>query len=263
MRRLCATIGVFDGVHIGHQKILSIIKEKARELAASSLAFIINYPMEYYKGNFTGLLTSPAVRSELLSEYVDEIRFLDLLEIRTLTPEKFFQEYILKSGVVLIAVGEDFRFGKNASGSVATLSKLCQKNGVAFQCIPDVVDSSGKRISSTRIRSLLKAGRVHKAVELLGHPFAIDAVTKRVDVVEQGISISLEIDPDLVKLPAGTYEIEMPWRSSILSGNLFVEEEIRITVPLFKPVSLGSLLYFHVKGEVNVDMKATLPREDL
>lgn len=263
MRRSCATIGVFDGVHIGHQRILSVIKEKARKLTANPLAFIINYPMEYYKGNFKGLLTSPSVRSELLSEYVDEIRFLELLEIHTLTPERFFQEYILKSGVVFIAVGEDFRFGKNASGSVATLSKLCQENGVAFQCIPDVIDSSGRRISSTRIRSLLKVGKVQKAVELLGHPLTVDAVTKRVDVTKQGISISLEMDPDLVKLPAGMYEIEMPWRSSTLAGNLFVDKEIRITVSLFKPIPLGTLLYFHVKGEVNIDMEATLSRGDL
>ncbi|SHH43840.1 bifunctional riboflavin kinase/FAD synthetase [Thermosipho atlanticus] len=163
------TIGVFDGVHRGHVRILEELKNLAKKYHAASEIFTIIYPIEYYNGNFDGLLISLQERINLLEMY-GTVYTLDLLKIKNISPAKFFN--FISKDTKAIVVGEDFRFGKNAEGDISLLEKFCKDENIELKVIKDIT-VDGKRISSTLIRKLIKSGQIKKANYLLGRPFSI------------------------------------------------------------------------------------------
>jgi len=163
------TIGVFDGVHRGHIQILEELKKLAHKYNSSPEIFTIIFPMEYYLGKFDGLLITLEERLSLLEMY-GTVYTLDLLKIKEITAEEFFK-FIAKDTKAIV-VGEDFRFGKNASGNIETLKNFCKSENIELRIVKDI-KANGERISSTLIRKLIKNGEIEKANELLGRPYSI------------------------------------------------------------------------------------------
>jgi len=161
------TIGVYDGLHIGHQEILKKLNEIAKEKGLTTKVYSILYPMEYYSSDFEGLLVTPQERMVMLQEYVEEVEFLDLAEIFHLTPESFFQ-FLLENDTKVIVVGEDFRYGYKGAGSVATLKESSKKYGIELYVIKDILCEDGVRVSSSMIRKLLSQGNTRRVRNLLG-----------------------------------------------------------------------------------------------
>ncbi len=170
--RFVATIGVYDGVHTAHVSILNELISMARFRRVESTVFTILYPMEYYSGNFEGLIMTPQERLEILQEYVDNVVFLDLNELVNLEPEEFFEE-LLNHGMVGLVVGDDFRFGKGGRGDVETLRSLCSSRGVSLNVLEEMRTVDGRRISSSLIRSMIIAGDVEGVKPLLGRFYSI------------------------------------------------------------------------------------------
>jgi riboflavin kinase/FMN adenylyltransferase len=172
------TIGNFDGVHIGHREIMRRVVAIAREQGLTSTVLTFDpHPARVLAPNRAPkLITTVAQRLRRLEEEgIDAALLLPFsLEFAALSPEEFVEQILvrtLKARCVL--VGEDFRFGFRQSGNIGTLHELGERFGFELQPVQAIV-GHGERISSSRIRELVAAGRVSKACRILGTPFALE-----------------------------------------------------------------------------------------
>jgi len=170
------TVGVFDGVHRGHVRLICRLVERARSegLSVGVLSFD-PHPVEVLApGRAPLLITSPERRVELLEDLgIDWVGMLDLAQVRRMSPEKFVSDVLVRRAASqLVLVGDDFRFGHDRRGDVATLKEAGERLGFEAGSVSLVADD-GQVISSTRIRALIAEGRVAAAAELLGRPHRI------------------------------------------------------------------------------------------
>lgn len=170
------TVGVFDGVHRGHVRLICRLVEEARSegLSVGVLSFD-PHPVEVLApGRAPLLITSPKRRVELLEGLgVDWVGMLDLAQIRMMSPEKFVTDVLVREAASqMVLVGDDFRFGHDRRGDVATLKEAGERLGFEAGSVSLVADD-GLVISSTRIRALIAEGRVAAAADLLGRPHRI------------------------------------------------------------------------------------------
>lgn len=165
------TIGVLDGVHLGHRALLGRLDDS---MTRTVLTFD-PHPVEVLRpGTPPRLITTIDERVELLGGAdVDIVGVLDLVEIKEQAPEVFVEGVLVdKLQVRHLVVGEDFRFGRDRSGDVGLLASLGSRHGFEVEPITLVDDEDGP-ISSSRIRRLIEAGLVAPAATLLGSWFTI------------------------------------------------------------------------------------------
>lgn len=158
----CVTIGKFDGIHIGHRKILDSVLELSKENNLKSTVF--TFDIDYFNTSEARLNTKEEKR-RLLKKYGIDILidypFDD--ETKNKSPEEFACDVLKgKLGTKVLVVGDNFRFGKGAVGNTDTLIKLGNKYGFEVVIIP-MVEYAGDIVSSSRIREELKAGHIEEA----------------------------------------------------------------------------------------------------
>ena len=173
----CATIGNFDGVHLGHQKLIARVRDRARILKISSVVITFDpHPLRVLVDKKTPpFITLTEQKLELISklevDYVLCIKFTK--DLAALKPEEFVQKYLV-NGLKLkeLIIGYDYAFGKGRRGNFELLNKLGEKFGFAVeQLSPVMVD--GAIVSSTRIRDMVQAGMVWEARKLLGRFYRV------------------------------------------------------------------------------------------
>lgn len=182
----CAlTVGVFDGVHIGHRMILDRLK--ASSYPATVLTFDPHPAEVLSPGTHPRLLTTIEERIDLLGQAgVKTVGVLDLSEIRHLDPEQFVSEVLVERlGAGLLVVGQDFHFGRNRAGDVSYLRRAAEREGFEIEVV-ELVGSDGV-VSSTRIRDLVEVGDVSSAAVLLGSRYRLSNVV--VDGEKRGRTI--------------------------------------------------------------------------
>jgi riboflavin kinase/FMN adenylyltransferase len=181
-RPTVATIGNFDGVHLGHQAVITEVIARARARNARSLAITFDpHPTRLLRPEQPCRLITPLPRKlELLAETgIDAVMVLPFDATLCRTSARDFAARILRDRVGAIEVheGENFRFGFQAEAGIDGangLEALGRELGFAVRVyVPRAV--RGAAISSSRIRSLIGAGAVSQARALLGRPFAIDS----------------------------------------------------------------------------------------
>lgn len=180
--RSVVTIGVFDGVHRGHQRIVGGAAELARELGLRSVVITFDpHPDEVVRpGTHPPLLSTPKRRAELLSRLgTDAVIVLPFtLELSQMGPDEFVQSVLVdRLHASRVIVGENFRFGHKARGDVALLKELGEKYDFFAEGVPLV--ANGETISSTSIREQLDAGDVEGAARSLGRPHRVEGVVVR------------------------------------------------------------------------------------
>lgn len=170
-----ATIGNFDGVHLGHQAVLGQLAEKASELGLpTTLITFEPQPMEYFAPDrVPARLTRFREKILALQRYsVDRVCCLSFNDkLAKLSAEDFIEKVLVdKLGVKYLVVGDDFRFGANRCGTFEMLVEAGKKYG--FQVVSmHTFEIDAERVSSTRIRAALEKGKMSSAEKLLGRRY--------------------------------------------------------------------------------------------
>lgn len=169
-----ATIGNFDGVHLGHQELIGKIKKAAKKNNLKTKVITFNpYPFEFFQWKKKRIL-SEFDKNDLLKKLgIDEIKSIKFdEEFRKQTAEDFFINTLVKENIKFLSVGKDFKFGKDRAGDIELLNELCISNNVELHILDDFKANTLK-VSSTLVRELLAKNDFSEASKLLGRPYAI------------------------------------------------------------------------------------------
>jgi riboflavin kinase / FMN adenylyltransferase len=201
------TVGVFDGVHRGHQQIISklVAGAHANELPAVVLTFDPHPAKVFGRGDMK-LLTLPGERARLLGEYGVDVVITHPFNTRVadITAYDFMNRLKTQLGLEHLILGYDSTLGKNREGDAARLTEIGSELGYAVETVSALGDGRSV-ISSTAIRKLIDAGSVEESARLMGHPFCLQGMVSHGDQRGRGIGFptaNLEYAREKV-IPAG------------------------------------------------------------
>ena len=174
LKKTCAAIGIFDGVHRGHQYLIREMVLTARRLKLTPIV-ITFFPHPVH-------VIRPDIKLDYLTSLIERYRLLAELGVKVcvvvnfdksfakIEPQKFIEDILVKNlGVKAIFVGNYFRFGKDRAGDIALFQQL--SSVYHYEVHPVAALKQGKEvISSTRIRKVLIDGKLNEAAKLLGRP---------------------------------------------------------------------------------------------
>jgi riboflavin kinase/FMN adenylyltransferase len=183
--RSVVTIGVFDGVHIGHQSIIGHAVRRAHEAGLQSVVLTFDpHPSEVVRpGSHPAVLTGPERKAELIEELGVDVLCVQpfTLDFSRRTAEEFVHDVLVQHlHAAVVVVGENFRFGHKAAGDVELLGRLGRTFGFTVEPGP-LVTSDGTVFSSTYVRACVDAGDVAAAQAALGRPHRLEGVVVRGD----------------------------------------------------------------------------------
>ena len=185
LRETAVAIGVFDGVHRGHQEILkqTVREAQSQGLTPVALTFDIHPSELFAPDQSPPYICSLERRCDLIDRYgggIAEVRVVRFdRAFAALSPEAFVADILeARLGARHVLVGADFCYGQGRAGTVTTLLGAGARNGFAVTVLPPIL-IHGERVSSTQIRSLVAAGDLPAARHLLGHPFVVQGTVGR------------------------------------------------------------------------------------
>ncbi|MDY4549282.1 MAG: riboflavin biosynthesis protein RibF [Candidatus Enterosoma sp.] len=197
-------IGLFDGVHLGHQELIQEAKKDQREITCLTFSSAMAHSIEHKSG---GLLLTEDEKEEKLKELgISRELVLPFDKETKNTSKEAFLSFLQSLSPTRIIVGEDFTFGKNIEGKAKDLFSLKEK-GIEITIL-SLKEQDGEKISSSRIRRLLLDGNVEKAKELLSYPFFYTGEVKAGKHNGKRIgfpTVNIEVEPLKVKLKEGVY----------------------------------------------------------
>ncbi|SHO60126.1 bifunctional riboflavin kinase/FAD synthetase [Algoriphagus zhangzhouensis] len=223
------TSGTFDGVHLGHQKILHRIREIARSVEGETVLItfwphprLVLYPEEHK----LRLLSTFEEKAKLLRQFgIDHLVTIPFTkEFSQLTSKEFIEEVIVnKIQTKKLVIGYDHRFGKNREGSFEYLKENCSSYGFELEEISrQDVDEIG--VSSTKIRQALESGDIETANSYLGRPYELNGLVVKGQQIGRSIGFptaNVHIPNDYKLIPKdGVYAVEASVNGSIYKSML-------------------------------------------
>ena len=171
------TVGNFDGLHLGHQQLISSVQQQSLSLQAASTVMLFEpQPLEFLRPEqapprLMRLGEKLHGLKQLGVHRVGLVRFTQTFAM--LTPQAFVEQLLVdRLRSVAVWVGDDFRFGAQRAGNFSTLCDLAEKHGFSVQQTPTFT-LDGQRLSSTWLRSVLQQGDVSQASRILGRAYRI------------------------------------------------------------------------------------------
>ena len=231
LKKSVLTIGSFDGLHLGHKKILDRIKDYSRQYNAPSVVITFDpHPREIvYPSDHTLELITTLKEKIILFEKsgVDHLVIVPFtVEFSQMAPEEYIEGFLLKNfNPYCIVVGYDHRFGLNRSGDIFLLNQYSQKRNFKVVQIPKQ-ECDDLAISSTKIRNSIKNNEIQVANKLLGHPFFFIGKVIHGKKIGQGLGFptaNLKIkDKKKILPPSGIYAVQIYHGKNLYKGMMYV-----------------------------------------
>jgi len=246
-RHVVLTIGNFDGVHIGHQKIFANVRESAEAAGGTAMAVTFDpHPLKIITPERRVRILTPFAEKARLMEFFGIDVFLSLhfdREFANMTPDDFIRNVIVdRIGAKEVIVGHNYSFGRGKKGGTSLLRRKSRKYGFSFRVIR-YARLYGEVASSSRIRSLIARGRVCESSWLLGRPYMIEGMV--VKGAGRGGSMlgvptaNIETNNELVP-KEGVYAVKACLKERVLDGVInigrnptFGEQSVSYEVHLF------------------------------
>jgi riboflavin kinase/FMN adenylyltransferase len=220
-RPVILTIGNFDGVHLGHQEILSRVIKKARALRGESVLYTFApHPAKLIapRAGLRLLQTEAQKESALRATGLDTCMVEPFTrDFSHITAERFLRNILLKRlSPVHVVIGHDLTFGKRRLGTIETFEKFCLENGIGLQVV-EALFYKEMLVSSTQIRKFVAEGKMELARGMLGRPFALAGkvikgrgIGRKIKVHTANLKVMNEIVP-----PSGVYVTETLGKRSV------------------------------------------------
>lgn len=219
------TIGTFDGVHLGHQKIINRLNEEAEKVGGESVLFTF-YPhprMVLYPENHGLKLIQTQV------EKIDKLRRFGLQniivhpftkEFSRLSALEFVRDYLVNQlHVKKLVIGYDHQFGKNREGSIEFLRDVCDTYGFEVIEIP-AKEINDVNVSSTKVRNAIQQGELEKAQHFLGEPFELHGRVVGGQAMGRQIGFptaNIDVESEIKLLPqTGVYAVNIMMGDGII-----------------------------------------------
>ncbi|MFG6118295.1 bifunctional riboflavin kinase/FAD synthetase [Thalassobacillus sp. B23F22_16] len=217
-------LGFFDGVHKGHQELISTSVEKARETGLNS-AVMTFYPhpsvvlkkQEQHVAYITPMREKQQVLEELGVEQLFIVKFDE--QLADLLPQEFVDQFLIQLNVRHVVAGFDYSYGRMGRGNMETLP--FHSRGMFDQTVIDKVEDHGEKISSTRIRRELKQGNMSEVARLLARPFS--TYGKVVQGDQRGRTIgfptaNIALNEDYLLPKVGVYAVRVKYKGKLYPG---------------------------------------------
>ena len=241
------TIGNYDGVHLGHQKILSMVLQKAQEIKGTSMVMTFDpHPVKVLAPERDiKLLTTSEEKAKLIKAMgIDVLLFINFnKEFANMLPDDFINTVLVeKFQVREIIVGTNYAFGRHKKGTIELLRRRGEKYGFEVKAVRQVM-VHGNVVSSSAIRSLLLKGAVYEASKYLGRAYSIEGSVIKgkgrgqnlLNIPTANITTPVEIAPK-----EGVYAVKVGLKGKIYDGvaNIgknptFGNQEVSYEVHLF------------------------------
>jgi len=218
------TLGNFDGVHLGHQKIFEKVKEEARKIHGESVVVTFEpHPLKILSPEQCPPLLTPFRKKMMLIEKTGVEKVLCIQFTRAfaeLSPVEFVKSVLLgKVEAQKIIVGYNYRFGRGKSGDVDSLKENCALFGVDVEVV-EALRVTDTIVSSSKIRELIRDGEVKKASKLLGRDYPV--IGQVIEGTKRGHALgfptaNLEMAEELYPKP-GVYAVSVNWHQQCFNG---------------------------------------------
>ena len=219
------TIGNFDGLHIGHLKIIDNLIKNAELSNCKSLVISFNpHPKVFFNKLNNFMINDIDSKVEILGnhklDYLIDLVFDE--NLISLSYNEFENLLFDHLSIKKLYVGSDFRYGLDRKGDIKTLKNFCKINQIACEEIDLVMqDSEGKKISSSQIRHYLQIGEIELANQLLNRQFSIKGKVIKGDQRGRTVGIptaNIQYPKELIQLPHGVYAVKTKVNEKLLNG---------------------------------------------
>ncbi len=173
---MVVTVGFFDGVHIGHRRVIATLLERGEDAVAVTFWPHPRVALQQ-DASLLKFIDSPTEKAALLRSLgLSDVRIINFdRAFAALTAEEFIREYLVKQvGCTCLVLGSDNHLGSDAL-DYQGLKPICDRLGIETVIVPPCF-MDGSKVSSTRIRTSIAAGRVEEAARMLGRPYSLDGV---------------------------------------------------------------------------------------
>ncbi len=222
-KETAAAIGKFDGVHIGHRRLLDEILARREDGLAACVFTFDPSPGELFGGTDGKELTTREEKRLLFERMGVDIlvEFPLTMETAAMEPERFVSQILAeRMQIRYLAAGADISFGSRGRGDAALLQRMGKELGFSVRII-DKVCVDGRPVSSTRVREQVEAGKMESAAELLGTPYMISGRVVQGSRLGRTLGFpTINLLPDKKKLlpPRGVYFSQVRCRDGMHRG---------------------------------------------